>query len=208
MFSTKWQTSKRQYGIVHERDVAVPVSAGFSIDCDILRPAAAGNDQDLLREYAHSTRQILEDIERWGVKIHGKEAPFNAHPMIPWKLVTLDLDCLIHLAARARTLGVEFQEKIAVVDLLTEGDKVVGAIGFSLLDGATYIYKARAVVLANGNQNWRIMRMWSSGRGDGIAAAYRAGAKMRNAEFGTFVNLIHTAHHMVSYGSEDRLYNR
>jgi len=166
------------------------------------------NDQDLLREYAHSTRQILEDIERWGVKIHGKEAPFNAHPMIPWKIVTVDLNCLIHLAAHARGLGVEFQEKIAVVDLLTDAGKVVGAIGFSLLDGATYIYRAKAVVLANGNQNWRIMRMWSSGRGDGIAAAYRAGAKMRNAEFGTFVNLIHTAHHMVSYGAEDHLYNR
>jgi hypothetical protein len=38
MFSAKWQTSRRQYGAVHERDVAVPVSAGFTIDCDILRP--------------------------------------------------------------------------------------------------------------------------------------------------------------------------
>ena len=38
MFSPKWRTSRRQYGVVHERDVAVPVSAGFTIDCDILRP--------------------------------------------------------------------------------------------------------------------------------------------------------------------------
>lgn len=166
------------------------------------------NDQDLLREYANATRDILGDIERWGVTLHGKENPFNAHPMIPWKLVTVDLDCVVRLAEHAKSLGVEFMEKIAVVDLLTEEDRVVGAIGFSLLNGTPYIYKAKAVILANGNQNWRIMRMWSSGRGDGIAAAYRAGAKMRNAEFGTFVNMVGAAHNMVSYGAEDHLYNR
>lgn len=42
MFSTRWQTSKRQYGVLQERDVAVPVSAGFNIDCDILRPDSGG----------------------------------------------------------------------------------------------------------------------------------------------------------------------
>ncbi len=41
MFSTKWETSKRQYDIVHERNVAIPVRAGFMIDCDIFRPDSA-----------------------------------------------------------------------------------------------------------------------------------------------------------------------
>jgi predicted acyl esterase len=41
MFSTKWETSKRQYDIIHERNVAIPVRAGFTIDCDILRPDSA-----------------------------------------------------------------------------------------------------------------------------------------------------------------------
>jgi succinate dehydrogenase / fumarate reductase flavoprotein subunit len=166
------------------------------------------NDQDLLLAYARSTREVLADLERWGVKLFGKEAPFNAHPMIPWKMVTVDLDFLVRLAHTAKKLGIEFMDKIAVVDLLTDGERVVGAIGFSLLDGTTYIYKAKAIVLVNGNQNWRIMRLWSSGRGDGIAAAYRAGAKMRNAEFGTFINIVGADHHMVSYGAEDHLYNK
>jgi succinate dehydrogenase / fumarate reductase, flavoprotein subunit len=165
------------------------------------------NDQDLIRMYSYATRDTLSDIERWGVKIHGKEQPFNAHPMIPWKVVTVDLDCLIHLGKTARKLGIEFMEKVAVVDLLTDGNKVVGAIGFSMLDGTTYIYRAKSVVLANGNQNWRIMKMWSPGRGDGIAAAYRAGAKMRNAEFGSFSVMLNTEHQHVQYGSEDHLYN-
>jgi len=165
------------------------------------------NDQDLIRAYANSTRAILEDIERWGVKVHGKEAPFNAHPMIPWKVVTVDLDCLIRLAKTAKKLGIEFMDKIAIVDLLTVGGKVVGAIGFSLLEGTIYIYRAKSVVLANGNQNWRIMKMWAPGRGDGIAAAYRAGAKMRNAEFGSFAVMVNAEHQHVGYGAEDHLYN-
>jgi len=41
MFSTKWETSQRQYDIIHERNVAIPVRAGFTIDCDILRPDSA-----------------------------------------------------------------------------------------------------------------------------------------------------------------------
>jgi uncharacterized protein len=38
MFSTKWETSKRRYEIIHEQNVAVPVRAGFSLDCSIFRP--------------------------------------------------------------------------------------------------------------------------------------------------------------------------
>lgn len=38
MLSTKWETSKRKYDIIHEKNVAIPVRAGFIIDCDIFRP--------------------------------------------------------------------------------------------------------------------------------------------------------------------------
>ncbi len=42
MYSTRWQTSKRQYGVLMERNVSIPVSAGFTIDCHIVRPDAPG----------------------------------------------------------------------------------------------------------------------------------------------------------------------
>ena len=49
--------------------------------------------------------------------------------------------------------------------------------------------------------------MWASGRGDGIAAAYRAGARMRSAEFGSFVGMVNLETGHVSYGAEDALVN-
>lgn len=42
MFSINWQTSKRQYNVLFDRDVMIPVRAGFNINCDIARPDASG----------------------------------------------------------------------------------------------------------------------------------------------------------------------
>ncbi|CAM3703059.1 Succinate dehydrogenase flavoprotein subunit [Vibrio aerogenes CECT 7868] len=165
------------------------------------------SEQHLLRDYANATRQVINRMMTYGVQFYGQKKPFSGHPVIPWKVMTVDLDFMQRLARRAKAAGVKFLEKVSIVDLLTNGNRVVGAIGFSLLTGETILIRAKAVILANGNQNWRIMRMWASGRGDGIAAAYRAGAKMRNAEFGSFVGMTSVDHGHMAYGAEDALYN-
>jgi succinate dehydrogenase/fumarate reductase flavoprotein subunit len=165
------------------------------------------SEQHLLRDYAYSTLNVIDRIKSYGVEFYGESNPFSGHQLIPWKVITVDLDFMQVMTQKAKRAGVRFLEKVSVVDLLTNENRVVGAIGFSLLTGKTIIVKAKAVILANGNQNWRIMRMWASGRGDGIAAAYRAGAKMRNAEFGSFIGMVSADHGHMAYGAEDALYN-
>ena len=59
MFSTRWQTSPRRYGIRHERDVAIPVSAGFTIDADIFRPDADGTFPVILGVHGYSKADQL-----------------------------------------------------------------------------------------------------------------------------------------------------
>jgi predicted acyl esterase len=54
MFSTKWQTSPRQYGVTIERDVAIPVRSGVTLDSDIFRPDAAGKFPAILAVHAYS----------------------------------------------------------------------------------------------------------------------------------------------------------
>lgn len=166
------------------------------------------NDQDALRNYAYSTVKVMDKWESWGAKFTGRNIAFNAHPSIPWKICMVDADVLLPMSREAKKKGVEFMDKIDITDLLTYDGKVTGAIGFSVLNGDRYIFKAKSVVMANGNQNWGIMKMWSSGRGEGIAAAYRAGAMMRNAEFGSFVNIVSLDHGHVSYEAENFMYNK
>jgi succinate dehydrogenase/fumarate reductase flavoprotein subunit len=165
------------------------------------------NDQDAIRRYANSTIKTMDTWATWGVKFVGRDIAFNAHPIIPWKVSMVDADILITMAQKAKERGIEFMDKIDVVDLLLSNGRVSGAVAFSMLDGTPYIFRAKAVIMANGNQNWGIMKMWSSGRGEGIATAYRAGAKMRNAEFGSFVNIVSLDHGHVSYEAENFMYN-
>ena len=76
-----------------------------------------------------------------------------------------------------------------MVELLKQDDRVTGAVGFNLLDGGLAVFNAKATILANGDCDFGVMRMWANATGDGIAAAYNAGAEMRNAEFGNFYDV-------------------
>jgi succinate dehydrogenase/fumarate reductase flavoprotein subunit len=62
-------------------------------------------------------------------------------------------------------------------------------VGYSIIDGTFYVFEGKTVILCTGSQNYRVASMWSNGRGDGFHAAYRAGAQMRNPEFGNFAQL-------------------
>jgi succinate dehydrogenase/fumarate reductase flavoprotein subunit len=81
-------------------------------------------------------------------------------------------------------LGAKFLDKVHIVDLLKHENRVVGAVGFDIITGKFFVIKAKATVLANGSCGYKVRRFWVAGTGDGIAAAYRAGAEMRNAEYG------------------------
>jgi succinate dehydrogenase/fumarate reductase flavoprotein subunit len=166
------------------------------------------NDQEMCRIYAMNTLKTINRWKSWGVKLTiDTDKAENAHPIIPWKMCLVDLDQMIPMAKHAKNLNVKSMSRISITDFITEGNRVTGAYGINLLTGEPVLFQAKAFVIANGNQSFKIMRMWSSASGDGIAAAYRAGAKLRNVEFGSFVNMIQMASKQVAYGSEDHLIN-
>jgi succinate dehydrogenase/fumarate reductase flavoprotein subunit len=149
------------------------------------------NDQELLEKYLRESYSSLEKLQEWGVtfrtdsngKILVLKSPM-VPPDVPWSTAEVSLDMMLPLRARARKMGVKMLNKIQVVKLLTKDGKVVGAVGFNIIDGKFYIFKAKASILATGDCGYKVKRFWRAASGDGLAMAYWAGAEMRNAEFG------------------------
>ena len=167
------------------------------------------NDQEMLEKVCATTLGVVGHLEKWGVAINRDEkGELLRLPEFPlWSLCALDLDLMETLRKTAIKAGVKIVNKTQVVDLLKKDDRVVGAVGFNILDGAYRIFKSKAVILATGSCCWMATNMWSVARGDGIAAAYRAGAVMRNAEFANFHNVGLRGNHSCQVGSQYAIYN-
>ncbi len=165
-------------------------------------------DQNQLLKYVSMNNEMIDKLVDWGVNVpYNEDGTLRVIPTGPMVgMIGVDLDITVKVAQTAKKLGVKFLDKVVMSDVLTEGEKANGAIGYSLIDGTVYIIKAKTVVLATGSQNYKIMPMWN-GRGDGIAAAYRAGAEMRNAEFGNFAQLYKAKGHHDIVFSENVMYN-
>ena len=160
-------------------------------------------NQDLMYKYVSMNNYMLDKLEEWGVKVPKKRLPTGPFT----SMVGVDLDITLQVRRTAEKKGVKIIDKIAVSDLLTSDGKISGATGYSIIDGMFYVFNAKTVILASGSQNYRIGSMWSSGRGDGIAAAYRAGAEMRNPEFGNFAQLYKVKSNQEVVFGENVMYN-
>ncbi len=167
------------------------------------------NDQDLLYAMARESYRAAQKLADWGVKVMKSpegELDLN-HLPFGWSLAAADLDMMQPLKSKATRLGVELLDKTQVVDLLKQDGCVTGAVGFSLLDGRFVLFNSKATILANGDCDFGVMRMWANACGEGIAAAYNAGAEMRNAEFGNFYDVINKATGIPIVFGFDFLYN-
>ncbi len=170
--------------------------------------AFLGN-QELMLRYVAMNPVLINKLEQWGVHIPREEnGDLHVRPTGPMTaMINVDLDLCLRIRRHAEKQRVRFLDKTVMADLLTDEDKVSGALAYSVLDGTTYVITAPRVVLATGSQNYRFASMWSSGRGDGTAAAYRAGAKLRNVEFGNFAQLMRVKSHNEIVFGENIMYN-
>jgi predicted acyl esterase len=62
VFSTTCETSKRQYDIIHELNVAIPARAGFTIDYDVFRSHSAERFPAILRLLPFSMKDPTDSI--------------------------------------------------------------------------------------------------------------------------------------------------
>lgn len=89
------------------------------------------------------------------------------------------------LSRKTREWGVDPLEHVMLVDLLKDGDRVIGAWGFKYRDGTPVVIHARSTVMATGGapQLHALNDSPPTITGDGYAMAWRAGAELIDMEF-------------------------
>jgi adenylylsulfate reductase subunit A len=149
--------------------------------------------EDLVANIARHVDSSVHLFEKWGLPIWKDEAGAYVHEG-RWQLMINGESYKVVVAEAAKNAllqsGVgEIYERVFIVEPLMDGDRVAGAVGFSVRENKFYIFKAKAVFVAMGGAV-HVFKPRSSGEGMGRAwyppwnsgsSAYftlRAGAEM------------------------------
>ena len=143
--------------------------------------------------------EIVRTLETWGLEIEkdkdGRWATYweksigeRMESGVPVKGGTMK-KCLVSELTRR---GIRVVERTMAVDLLTRGNRVVGAVGLNVRTGELTVFRAKAVVCCTGSasrtyilrpgRDWFWMRDMGTNSGDGRGMCYRAGVEMTNME--------------------------
>ncbi len=124
---------------------------------------------DLVANIARHVDSSVHLFEKWGLPIWTDEDGKYVHEG-RWQLMINGESYKVIVAEAAKNaLGVDnIYERIFIVGPLMDGDKVAGAVGFSVRENKFYIFKAKAVLVAMGGAV-HVFKPRSSGEGLGRA---------------------------------------
>lgn len=142
--------------------------------------------QDMIQDHLEQSYPIVAEMAEYGVnwlKGPGGEVQRGpgrgSYPVIMFH----GTDMMAAMAKAAIRRGVKHLSKLVVTDLLVNQGRAIGAVGFSTVTGDFYVFKARAVVMALGEANYKGRTPHAKeSTGDGYAMAYRAGALLNGGE--------------------------
>jgi succinate dehydrogenase / fumarate reductase flavoprotein subunit len=174
------------------------------------------DDRDNWRVHFADTMRGGQYVNNWRMaELHAREAPDRVRELEAWGAVfdrTADgrilqrnfgghryarlahvgdrtgLELIRTLQDRATYAGIDVHMECTVVTLLTEGDRVAGALAYDRERGRFRVFRAAAVVLATGGigRGYKITSNSWEYTGDGQALAYRAGADLVDMEYVQF----------------------
>jgi L-aspartate oxidase len=180
--------------------VAGAVGEADSVDlhlADTLVVGAGLCDEDVVQAVVSEAALALRDLEALGVgfdreasgaiDLHREGGHSLPRVLHSGDATGAEIQNTISAIAR-RAPGVTLHEDRFLVDLLTAGDRCVGAIVHDPETRGLEVFWADAVVLATGGagQLFRVTTNPTIATGDGVAAAWRAGADLADLEFVQF----------------------
>lgn len=153
-------------------------------------------DQDMILTIAENIGDRIKELETWGFpfKTDGTYRFVKKIHRVPSFMHWAGRDQKVLFEKKARECGTDILNRVMIVDLLKENEKVVGAWGIGLREPVIYVISAKVVIVATGG----ISRIFPAatcldynrqrhpfGTGDGIAMGIRAGAEVVRMEFFT-----------------------
>jgi L-aspartate oxidase len=154
-------------------------------------------DREAVRTLVEEGPAAIQDLIDWGAEFdregqklaftregaHSRNRILHAHGDSTGREIARTL-----YKKAASMPNIRFESYSAITDLLMEGDRAVGAIAFDEKSGTMRDVRSRAVLLATGGLG-RVFKETTNpdvATGDGVAMAWRAGAKIGNIEFVQF----------------------
>ncbi len=138
------------------------------------------NDQELIETLAMEAPARVLELQEFGIE-HFGALYYHVHYPHGTGLVE-------PLMTHARALGCTLRPGIMPANLLLDGDRVVGCIGFDVHTGRPLVISAKAVILATGGAGEIYERndTTEGTTGDGLLLAFTAGAEFRDMEIVQF----------------------
>ncbi len=163
---------------------------------DTMRGGQYLNNCRMAELHAKEAPARVRELEAWGAlfdrspdgRILQRNFGGHAYPRLAHVGDRTGLEMIRTLQDYATHQEIDVHMECAVIELLTDGERVVGAFAFDRDRGTFKVFRAKAVVLATGGigKAYRITSNSWEYTGDGHALAYRAGAALIDMEFVQF----------------------
>jgi adenylylsulfate reductase, subunit A len=148
--------------------------------------------EDLVKSQAELFEYCVKKVEGWGLPILTDEKG-NYVPRGRWNIKINGESLKPILAKAAREAGARILNWIVATNLIMKGERVIGAMGFSIRNGRFYVVRAKATIIATGgaaglyrphNPYDAQQKTWYCpyNTGAGYAMGIRAGAEMTSYE--------------------------
>jgi succinate dehydrogenase / fumarate reductase, flavoprotein subunit len=163
---------------------------------DTMRGGQYLNNWRMVELFAKEAPERVRELEAWGAlfdrthdgKILQRNFGGHKYPRLAHVGDRTGLEMIRTLQDHGIHQGLEVFQEYAIINLLTSGNRVVGAFGYDREHGRFKVFQARAVIIATGGMG-RIYKISSNSwdcTGGGISLAYHAGAELIDMEFVQF----------------------
>jgi succinate dehydrogenase / fumarate reductase, flavoprotein subunit len=163
---------------------------------DTMRGGKFLNNWRMAQLHAQEAPERVLELEQWGALFDRTQdgrilqRAFGGHTFKRLCHVgdRTGLEMIRTLQDRGVHMGFDVYMECTVVQLLTDGKRCIGAIGYWRETGRFVVFKAKSVVMATGGigKAWPITSNSWEYTGDGMALAYEAGAELMDMEFVQF----------------------